>query len=101
MRNLAGSRRDDADVRADVLQALALDSSIPASVGARADDGLVTMTGIVAFHYLRPEAEFICANVPGVLDINDGVTLMSAPCSDHIEHEIIACASAKRLARRR
>ena len=54
MRNLAGSRPDDADVRADVLQALALDSSIPASVGARADNGLVSMTGIVAFHCQRP-----------------------------------------------
>jgi len=37
-----------------------------------------------------------------VLDINDEVRLMSAPGSDHIiEHEITACASAKRLARRR
>ena len=59
------------------------------------------MTGIVAFPTSAPEAEFICTNVPGVLDINDDVTLMSAPCSDHIEHEITACASAKRLARRR
>lgn len=70
-------------------------------MGARADDGLVTMTGIVAFHYQRHEAEFICANVPGGARYQRGVTLMSAPCSDHIEHEIIACASAKRLARRR
>jgi len=56
----------------------ALDSSIPASVGARADDGLVTMTGIVAFHYQRPEAEFICANVPGSVDARPDVTVILA-----------------------
>lgn len=47
---------------------------------------LVTLTGTVAFHYQLAQVELICANVPGVLDINDEVTLMSAPYSDHIEH---------------
>ena len=90
VRRLPESRRDDADVCADVLEALALDSTIPPSVHVMADDGLVTLTGTVAFHYQRAEAEFICANVLGVLDINDEVTLISAPGGDHIEHEISA-----------
>jgi osmotically-inducible protein OsmY len=83
-------RRDDADVRDDVLQALALDGAIPASVDAKADDGLVTLTGTVAFHYQRDEAEFICANVRGVLEINDEIALASALGSDRIQHEISA-----------
>jgi osmotically-inducible protein OsmY len=87
---LPESRRDDADVRADVLQALALDSTIPASVDACADDGLVTLTGTVAFHDQRTEAEFICANVRGVLEINDEIALESSPGSDCIQREVSA-----------
>jgi osmotically-inducible protein OsmY len=84
------ARRDDAEVRDDVLQALALDSTIPASVDAKADDGLVTLTGTVTFHCQRAEAEFICANVRGVLEVNDEIVLVSAPGSDRIQHELSA-----------
>ena len=90
VRKLPESQRDDADVFADVLHALALDSTIPPSIHAKMDHGLVTLTGAVSFHHQRAEAEFICANVPGVLEISDEVTLISAPACDHIEHEIIA-----------
>jgi osmotically-inducible protein OsmY len=90
VRKLRERQRDDADVCADVLRALVLDSTIPPTVHAKTDDGLVTLTGAVSFHYQRAEAEFICANVPGVLDISDEVTLIPAPGGDHIEHEIIA-----------
>jgi osmotically-inducible protein OsmY len=90
VRILPKSGRDDADVRADVLQALALDSVIPATVDAKADDGLVTLTGTVAFHHQRAEAEFICANVCGVLEISDEIALTPAPCSDRIQQEISA-----------
>jgi osmotically-inducible protein OsmY len=90
VRKLAESRRDDADVCADVLHALALDSAIPPSVQASIEDGLVTLTGAVSFHYQRAEAEFICANVAGVVDISDEVTLISAAAGDHVEREISA-----------
>jgi osmotically-inducible protein OsmY len=85
---LTPARRADADVRADVLQALRLDTTIPASVEATVNDGLVTLTGTVVFHHQRAEAEFICASVRGVVDINDQVTLSSAPRGDNIEHQI-------------
>ena len=87
---LPESRCADADVRADVLQALALDSTIPASVDAKADDGLVTLTGTVAFHHQRAEAEFICANVCGVLEINNEIALESWPGSESIQREVNA-----------
>jgi osmotically-inducible protein OsmY len=90
VRTMPGSRRDDADVRADVLRALELDSTIPASVEAKAEDGLVTLTGIVTFHCQRAEAEFICASVRGVLEINNEIALVSAPGGDRIQHEISA-----------
>lgn len=97
VRNLPESRRDDAEVRADVLRALPLDCAIPPTVDAKAAKGLVTLTGTVAFHRQRAEAEFICANVHGVLDINDEIALISAPWGDHVEREI--SAALKRTAR--
>jgi osmotically-inducible protein OsmY len=90
VRILPENRRDDADVRADVLQALALDSVIPGTVDAKADDGLVTLTGTAAFHHQRAEAEFICANVCGVLEVRDEIVLTSAPCGDRIQQQISA-----------
>jgi len=38
-------RREDADLRGDVLQALMLDSLVPTTVDAKVDDGFVTLTG--------------------------------------------------------
>jgi hypothetical protein len=42
VRVLDDARRADADLRGDVLQALALDSLVPQSVDAKVDDGFVT-----------------------------------------------------------
>ena len=40
-------RRDDEDLRGDVLEALMLDVSVPMTVEVKARDGVVTLTGIV------------------------------------------------------
>src|ERR1700722_1525137 len=42
VRILEGSKRDDADLRGGVLQALMLDSFVPTTVDAEARDGMVT-----------------------------------------------------------
>jgi hypothetical protein len=42
VRVLDDARRADADLRGDVLLALALDSLVPQSVDAKVDDGFVT-----------------------------------------------------------
>jgi osmotically-inducible protein OsmY len=67
--------RQDADLRGAVLQAMALDGLIPKTIDARADDGLVTLTGTAAWQYQREEAEFVAGNVPGVVDVDDQITL--------------------------
>ncbi len=72
----AQHQRTDADLRADVLRALALDVNIPSSVDAAARDGFVTLTGTVAGHHQRGEAELVCTSVPGVLGISDEITLV-------------------------
>src|SRR5512132_4266036 len=67
--------RQDVDLRGAVLQAMALDGLIPKTIDARADDGLVTLTGTAAWQYQREEAEFVAGNVPGVVDVDDQITL--------------------------
>ena len=76
---MTDSRRDDADLRADVLQSLALDSLVPATIDAQVDDGYVTLTGKAEWQYQRDEAESIAANVVGVLDVEDDVELIGPP----------------------
>jgi osmotically-inducible protein OsmY len=69
--------RQDADLRGAMLQAMALDGLIPKSVDAKADSGLVTLTGTAAWQYQREEAEFVAGNVPGVVDVDNQITLTS------------------------
>jgi osmotically-inducible protein OsmY len=70
--------RQDADLRGAVLQAMALDGLIPKTIDARADDGLVTLSGTAAWQYQREEAEFVAGNVPGVVDVDDQIALINA-----------------------
>jgi osmotically-inducible protein OsmY len=67
--------RQDTDLRGAVLQAMALDGLIPKTVDAKADSGLVTLTGTAAWQYQREEAEFVAGNVPGVVDVDNTITL--------------------------
>lgn len=69
--------RQDADLRGAVLQAMALDGLIPKTVDAKADSGLVTLTGTAAWQHQREEAEFVAGNVPGVVDVDSQITLTS------------------------
>jgi osmotically-inducible protein OsmY len=71
-------RRADADVRADVRQALALNDLIPATVEARVEAGLVTLSGVAAWHFQRDEAELACAAVPGVTGVDVAISLHPA-----------------------
>src|SRR5581483_2524979 len=72
---LSGSRRDDADTRGAVLQALMLDSAVPATVDAHVVDGVVTLTGSTEWQYQRDEAEFVAGNVLGVVGLVNDIRL--------------------------
>jgi osmotically-inducible protein OsmY len=78
---LTGQRRQDADVRGDVLRALLLDSHLPTTIDATVEDGRVTLTGGVDWQYQRNEAVFVAGNVPGVTGVNDQIHL-NAPTPD-------------------
>ncbi len=88
VRLLDENRREDADLRGDVLQAFALDSLIPATVDAKVSDGFVTLKGSAAWQNQREEADFVAANVLGVVDVFDEITLKTRPQAKAIEEEI-------------
>ena len=72
-------RRDDEDLRGDVLEALMLDVSVPMTIDAQARNGFVTLTGTAQWHYQREAAELRTANVPGVAGIDNAITLTQTP----------------------
>jgi osmotically-inducible protein OsmY len=78
----AADRRDDEELRGDVREALMLDTSVPTTVDALARDGLVTLTGTAEWHYEREAAESRAASVPGVMGIDNAITLTQTPDSD-------------------
>ena len=88
VRLLDEARRDDADVRGDVLQALALDVLVPATVDVRVDDGLVTLTGSVEWQYQRDEAEYMASNIVGTFEVIDEITLLPKPTPAEVRDAI-------------
>jgi len=89
VRLLTEHRREDAELRGDVLQALLLDSVIPSTVDASVKNGVVTLTGTADWQYQRSEAEFVAANVLGVVAVEEGIYLNSlGPQPDDIESGI-------------
>lgn len=76
VRILNEHRRDDATLRAQVLQALMLDSLVPQTVDAKVSDGWVTLTGTAEWQYQRNEAEYIAGNVLGVVAVDDEIDLI-------------------------
>jgi osmotically-inducible protein OsmY len=72
---LNDERRADAELRGDVLQALMLDSLVPATVDAKVEDAFVTLTGTADRQYQRDEADFVASNIVGALDVFNEIEL--------------------------
>jgi len=82
-------RRDDAELRGDVLQALMLDSIVTSTIDAKVDDGMVTLTGTANWQFERDEAEFVAANVLGVVSVDDEIDLVPpTPTAGDVQHSI-------------
>ena len=84
-------RRDDEDLRGDVLETLMLEGSVPMTVDAQARDGFVTLTGTVQWQYQREAAESRTASVPGVVGIDNAIALAQAPDA-RAAADAISCA---------
>jgi osmotically-inducible protein OsmY len=82
-------RREDADLRGDVLEALMLDSQVPMTVDARVGDGCVVLSGEVEWPYQRDEAERVAGNVQGVREVVNEILLGdSLEVRDDVERRI-------------
>jgi osmotically-inducible protein OsmY len=75
-------RRADADVRADVRQALLLNCLIPATVEAKVEvsvdnplPGVVVLSGAVSCWAERDEAVAVAWSAPGITDIDDRIVV--------------------------
>jgi osmotically-inducible protein OsmY len=86
---LGSKSRDDAELRGAVLQALTLDSEVPASVDATAVAGAVTLTGTATHHFESEEAERVASKVHGVTSIDNQIVLVPPPPSaDDVKYGI-------------
>ena len=89
VRIMDDERRADADLRGDILQALTLDTLVPAAVDAKVADGFVTLFGTANWQFQREEAEFVASNVPGVISVTDEVRLVApGPSAHDVQHSI-------------
>ena len=68
------TRKDD-EIRANVLEALLLDGLVPATIDAKVEDGVATLTGTAAWQYERDEALQVASNIVGGLDVIDEIEL--------------------------
>jgi osmotically-inducible protein OsmY len=75
VRLLVGENRKDADLRGDILRAMALDSTIPATIEATVVEGYVTLKGTAAWQYQREEAEAVAGKVEGIVGIDNFVRI--------------------------
>jgi osmotically-inducible protein OsmY len=74
-----GERRSDAELRAAVIRALVLDSSIPGTVDATVQGGLVTLFGTAEWPDQREQAHLVCSGVEGVMAVKNEISLTLAP----------------------
>lgn len=68
-------KREDAELRGDVLHALMLNSCVPETVDATAKGGVVTLTGSGRWQYQREEAESVAASIAEAFDVIDEIEL--------------------------
>jgi osmotically-inducible protein OsmY len=81
VRILDERRRGDADLRGDILRALALDESLPLTIDADVSNGRVLLKGLATWQWQREEAERIALSVPGVVSLGNAVEVETPPTS--------------------
>jgi osmotically-inducible protein OsmY len=79
VRLMTHNRREEADLRADVLQALTLDSLVPSTIDAAVVDSTVTLTGTAERKFQVDEAEATAGKITGVAEVYDQVAIVGPP----------------------
>jgi osmotically-inducible protein OsmY len=88
VRLLTQHRRHDAELRAEVLQVLSWNASIPEDVDAEVEDGVFTLKGKVDYRFQREEAEASVVNLRGVREILDELEIRNTWLADDVRDRI-------------
>jgi len=88
VRLLTQHRRHDAELRAEVLQVLSWNASVPEDVDAAVEDGVVTLKGKVDYRFQREEAEATVVNLRGVREIHDKLEIRNTWLADDVRDRI-------------
>jgi osmotically-inducible protein OsmY len=88
VRLLTEHRRDDAELRASVLQVLSWNASVPDDVDATVKDGVVTLEGKVDYPFQREEAEASIVNLHGVKEIHNQLEVRNTSLADDVRERI-------------
>jgi len=85
VRRLDSRARKDAELRADILQALMLDDLVPGTIDVKVEDGVVVLTGSAHWYYEREAAKLAVVPFVGELEIVDQIAVVDAvrPAIDH------------------
>jgi len=87
---MTSGHAEDREVRTAVLHALMLNSSIPATINAQVELGVVRLAGTATWNWQGDEAERVCAAVAGVLSVANDIKLIPAPADTDIQLAIMA-----------
>jgi osmotically-inducible protein OsmY len=90
VRPVFSGRAQDGEILTAVLQALMLNSTIPATVTANVEDGVVYLAGAATWHWQRDEAERVSAAVAGVLRTTNEIKLTPVPADTDLQKAIMA-----------
>jgi osmotically-inducible protein OsmY len=81
--------RTDADITADVVRALQLHSTIPASVQAAVHYGYVTLTGTVDWMFQKHDAERVARHIRGVRSVLNYISITPRAVERDVRHRIV------------
>lgn len=79
---LNAQRREDAELRAGVLEALMLNRAVPESVDVKVEDGFVTLTGTAKWQYQREAAEVVAGSIVGARGVVNEIELVQPTSPD-------------------
>lgn len=83
------AERTDTDIAADVTTALRLRPSLPDTVQATVQDGVVTLTGVVKWMQQKRDAEKAVRPIQGVRNVVDRLTVESGAVLADVRHRIM------------
>jgi osmotically-inducible protein OsmY len=91
VRLMTDARRDDADIRADALQILMLDSLVPSeAIDVKVKDAVLTLSGVVGWQYQREAAEDDLLPLIGIVAIDDGIVVVNETTAEDVADRINA-----------